>query len=389
MDMSENQGVLDSSRLLRTDPIIAAAYRRSTVKAGDVVVTIGPSYGKLMIVPPELSGANLTQGTARVAAGPSVEPRFLYWALQAQPARQHWESAVGGATFRALNLEPLSMTPMPQVSTEEQRRIVNFLDAEISRLLRVDEARSKMADLFSVREKAIIDGAIAGDEEVLRELGVALPGVEAPSVRLSRICKVIPGYAFASDRFSRDSDGVRLLRGINVGTGSIDWKECVFWPQNESRELNRFALRAGDVVMAMDRPWISTGMRAAVLCPDDVPALLLQRVACLRPAPTLDHYYLFWAIISSHFRVALEGDVTGVSVPHVSGEQIGSFRLRLPSLEIQSGISSAVAKQVSVISEVRNHARIQSELLAERRRALITAAVTGRIDVTTARVVDV
>ena len=77
VDMDDERGVgLDS--LQRTAPDIAAAYARSTVRASDVVVSIGPSFGKAMVVPAELEGANLTQGTARLAPGADVAPRFLF-----------------------------------------------------------------------------------------------------------------------------------------------------------------------------------------------------------------------------------------------------------------------------------------------------------------------
>jgi type I restriction enzyme S subunit len=81
-DMTDEGGVEDSSLLLRTDPEIAAAYARSTVVPGDLVISIGPSFGKVMVVPPELAGANLTQGTARVAVNRPAIARFVFWALR-------------------------------------------------------------------------------------------------------------------------------------------------------------------------------------------------------------------------------------------------------------------------------------------------------------------
>jgi type I restriction enzyme S subunit len=65
--MTDEGGVPVPQDLKRTAPEIAAAYSRSAVRKGDLVVSIGPSYGKVMVVPDELDGANLTQGTrARV-----------------------------------------------------------------------------------------------------------------------------------------------------------------------------------------------------------------------------------------------------------------------------------------------------------------------------------
>src|SRR5207253_2400700 len=81
---------------------LEAAYSRSTIRAGDLVISIGPSFGKLMVVSPELTGANLTQGTARIRLKSSCNPRFVFWALRSSFCQQQWESQVSGATFRAL-----------------------------------------------------------------------------------------------------------------------------------------------------------------------------------------------------------------------------------------------------------------------------------------------
>src|SRR5258708_7031643 len=51
IDMTDHDGVREPENLRRTSAEIALAYRRSTVHPGDIIVTIGPSFGKTMIVP--------------------------------------------------------------------------------------------------------------------------------------------------------------------------------------------------------------------------------------------------------------------------------------------------------------------------------------------------
>ena len=60
------------------------------------------------LVPDELEGANLTQGTARVAVSSANDARYVRWCLRSAPSGAFWDAAVGGATFRALNLAPLA-----------------------------------------------------------------------------------------------------------------------------------------------------------------------------------------------------------------------------------------------------------------------------------------
>jgi type I restriction enzyme S subunit len=171
VDMVGNEGVPDPNLLRRTAPEIAAMYKRSEVRAGDIVVSIGPSFGKVMIVPPELAGANLTQGTARAAPGNDIEGRFLYWALQSHHAIAFWESEVSGATFRALNLEPLGRTPIPRLPLCRQVAIADYLDRETTRISAVVERLGgsassppkSLSGLLLEKRRALITAAVTDE----------------------------------------------------------------------------------------------------------------------------------------------------------------------------------------------------------------------------------
>jgi type I restriction enzyme S subunit len=95
-------------------------------------------------------------------------------------------------------------------------------------------------------------------------------------------------------------------------------------------------LRPGDVVLAMDRPWIEAGLKHATLTEADCPSLLVQRVARLRARPGLDQRYLGYVIRSADFTNYILGVQTGTAVPHISGGQIKAFEFSLPSLEQQA-----------------------------------------------------
>lgn len=116
VDMTERNGVISEEELLRTSPDIAQSYKRSEVKENDLVVSIGPSFGKVMVVPKSLEGANLTQGTARVSISSEYSKDAIFWWLQSKEVKDFWNSSIGGATFHALNLEPLAQTPTPIIS---------------------------------------------------------------------------------------------------------------------------------------------------------------------------------------------------------------------------------------------------------------------------------
>ncbi|MEU8558295.1 restriction endonuclease subunit S [Streptomyces anthocyanicus] len=272
--------------------------------------------------------------------------------------------------------------PLPPL--EEQRRIADFLDAETVRIDRVSEAREAQGALLNLMLSQLVDGATAGDAETLKKLGVSCDSADWGFGKVSRLCQVIPGYAFPSDGFLH-TGGTRLLRGINISVDETSWDETVSWDEDKTPTPQRFHLRGGDLVLGMDRPWISRGMRMTFISGGDLPALLLQRVACLRPkSAEVDMRYVYWSLRSSRFRQAVEGELTGVSVPHLSGDQIGGFTFLLPPLSTQQDISDRLSTHSARIRGLRSTMNHQVELLDERRRALITAAVTGQFDVSTA-----
>lgn len=163
VDMTDRNGVLEESRLLRTSPTIAASYKRSEVFEGDLVCSIGPSYGKVMIVPKSLNGANLTQGTARIAVKSSYSTEAIYWWLQSREVRDFWFTSIGGATFSALNLGPLSETPVPVISFSQGEKVAsdlkNALDGVDSLIEKLSDSLIKHEELLT----SIITSKVSGN----------------------------------------------------------------------------------------------------------------------------------------------------------------------------------------------------------------------------------
>ena len=68
-----------------------------------------------------------------------------------------------------------------------------------------------------------------------------------------------------------------LLRGINVGVSRLKWDETVYWERTPDDALDMYEMKAGDLVIGMDRPLIAEGIRVAKVKESDLPCLLLQR----------------------------------------------------------------------------------------------------------------
>ena len=161
-----------------------------------------------------------------------------------------------------------------------------------------------------------------------------------PVDKLDPNADIQPGFAFKSERFTDNTDDIPLVKGENVHQGYVDWIGAKHWPADEYDSLSKYHLIPGDIVLAMDRPWVTAGLKWSFIKPHDPSSLLVQRVARIRAKEKLDQHYLRHVISSNYFANYLQPIVTGVNVPHISGKQIGAFRIPIPKPKVQRKIAA-------------------------------------------------
>lgn len=183
--------------------------------------------------------------------------------------------------------------------------------------------------------------------------------------KLGRHAEIQPGFAFKSERFTDDPSDVALVKGENVQQGFIDWNASKYWPAGDAGTLRNFELRVGDVVLAMDRPWVTAGLKWAYIKKDDPRSLLVQRVARLRAKKGLDQNYLRCLVSSDYFSNYLQPIVTGVNVPHISGKQIGDFKIPLPSYPIQQKIAAIISTYDELIDNNQRRIALLEKMAEE------------------------
>ena len=295
------------------------------------------------------------------------DPSFWAYALLALDMAKYYYS-LGGGVRQSVKFSdfPNELIYRPDLPTQKQ--ISTFLDRETARIDELIAKKERLTFLLKYR-------AESAREELLWGVGSL--------TKLGHHISILPGYAFSSARFSDNPEHMRLLRGANVGVGEIRWDDTVYWPNEELNGLERFYLSAGDLVMGMDRPWISGGIRVAKITEEDLPCMLLQRVCKITPRSTLDPDYLKSMIESKRFVAYFEPILTGVSVPHISGDQIANFRFPSLSREEQERRMVELDRATRSTSPIIKATELSIHRLREYRAALITAAVTGQIDVDT------
>lgn len=163
-DMSGDELPLGGYSL--TSPEIDSSYSRSKVEAGDIVIAIRATVGKCLPVPPELTGAKLTQGTAKVSPGESVLPIFLLAALRSSSAQNYFDSVAKGATFREITLDALRRTPVAVPQLDEQKRIIEVVTKATSRMNDLIANTTNAIRLLKERRAALISAAVTGQLDV-------------------------------------------------------------------------------------------------------------------------------------------------------------------------------------------------------------------------------
>lgn len=180
-----------------------------------------------------------------------------------------------------------------------------------------------------------------------------------PIVKLGDCVELLAGFAFKSQNFTDKQDDIPLVKGENVSQGCILWDISKRWPASDWASFEKFQLRARDVVVAMDRPWVPAGLKWAYIRTDDPKALLVQRCSRLRSStPKLDQDFLRFVIGGPGFESYVIPITTGVNVPHISGKQILDYEFLLPPLPIQRRIAGILSAYDELIENSQRRIKI-------------------------------
>lgn len=157
--------------------------------------------------------------------------------------------------------------------------------------------------------------------------------------KLGDFVDLITGFPFKSKNYTDNPNDIRLLRGDNIAQQYLRWEKAKFWPKQNTDEYKKYFLQKGDVVLAMDRPWIEAGLKIARVQDKDVPSLLVQRVSRLRGTDRLNSRFLYYVLTNPIFTSYVLGIQTGTGIPHISATQIRDYKFLLPPLDVQEKIA--------------------------------------------------
>jgi len=274
----------------------------------------------------------------------------------------------------------LSVTVPP---VEEQQAIADHLDRETARIDALIEKKTRFIKLLREKRQALITHAVTKglDPNVkMKDSGVEWLG-EVPEHwsfgRLAYACELIVDGTHHSPE-SHPEGAFKYITAKNIKEHGFDFTELTYVSVDQHQEIyNRCSVKTGDVL------YIKDGATAGIAMVNrlDEEFSLLSSVAVIRPKKKrLISVYLAYLLNSGGFKTSVLSQLVGGAITRFTLEMIGNFSVSLPPIEEQRQVVVHLEGMIPRLDVLNGKTERSIDLLKERRAALITAAVTGQID---------
>jgi type I restriction enzyme S subunit len=179
-------------------------------------------------------------------------------------------------------------------------------------------------------------------EELIQDL--CPDGVEYKE--LGEVASILNGYSFKSSEYVES--GIRIIRISDVQKGKVSNKDVKYYPFSLEKEIKKYLLRNGDLVMSLTG---NTG-RVAMINSSILPAGLNQRVACIRANRYLLTRYLFHLFDMDEFENEAMNNSTGGGQKNLSTVWLSKYKIPIPPLPIQQEIVNILDKFTQLEEEL-------------------------------------
>ena len=313
--------------------------------------------------------------------------KYYFYLLLA--ARTELEQMATGNVVKILNSERLGKLPIPVLSAQEAQKIANFLDHETAKIDSLIVKQEKLIELLKEKRQAVISHAVTkglNPNVPMKDSGVEWLGqVPEHWVRyaIKNLCYVNDGnhgeeYPTEAD-FVENGEGVPFIRAGDFEDFRVVSKNLRYISHEKNNSMRKGRLQENDIL------FVNRGATIGKLCIIDkayAGSNLNSQIAYLRADKTLvDYRYLTYFLSSLYTQTNIVSSIYGGALPQYPIQNIINLDVWSGGLEEQSMIADYLDEQVQIIVYLIGKCELAIKLLQERRTALISAAVTGKIDV--------
>lgn len=383
MDKLGECGGIDATAVM---PAAAIAGFTSFAENDTLVAKITPSFenGKGALASGLANGMGF--GTTElhvIRPGKRLDPRYLALLSYSPAFRLPGPSRMKGVAGQKrisddyLRDFEFALPPLPV-----QKRIVEHFSSEAAHIDTLIDRKQRFIDLLLEKRTAVITQAVTKglDPTVeMKDTGVEWLDRYPACWRLQALkhygSKTTVGIVVTPAKYYLD-EGVPSLRSFNIASGLVDAREMAYISAEGNRVNAKSILRASDIVV------VRTGKAGvAAIVPPEMDGANCIDLLIVRKSPQLDTKYL-WYFLSSRAaaeQVALYS--VGSIQAHYNTGTLANMQVTAPLVEEQRRIARYLDEQTAHIDDLTAATRRSIDLLREYRTALISAAVTGQIDI--------
>jgi type I restriction enzyme S subunit len=374
------------------DDVIDKEMASTRVRPQDVLLNItGASLGRCSIVPSDFPAANVNQHVCIIRPiHKSIQPSFLLSAIASNTIQAQIFSSENGTSREGLTFSQIANLVLAVPSNlSEQQAIASFLDRETAKIDALIAKKERLIELLQEKRTAIISHALTKglDPTVpLRDSGVEWLG-EVPAhwkvLSVRRLAGMIEqGWSpVAEDRLaSEDEWGVIKLSAVNQGLFRPEEHKTL--PEDMEAD-KRYEIKAGDFLLTRANTpnlvgdvCVVSNTRPHLMLSDLVYRVFVDDNRVSRK------YLCYWFLCrAGRYQITRDARGSSLSMVKVSQNSIRSWLVALPPFLEQQAIASYLDHETAKIDALIAKIREGIEKLKEYRTGLISAAVTGKIDV--------
>lgn len=315
-----------------------------------------------------------------------IDGKYLAYLLLSDSFIGLVDSTTYGAKMPRANPNEILNIQICRPSLDEQKQIARFLDRETTRIDTLITKKRQLIALLQKKRDAIIDKAVTkgiDSSANLKDSGVSwirqIPATWK-LVRIKYLCKVISkGTTPTTIGSTFISNGIRFIKAENIVNGKVVDEPESFIGIDTHNLLKRSILEKLDVLMVIAGATIG---KVGIVQENILPANTNQAVAFIRlNMPENLSSFLFYWLCSSRLQEQIWLQAVQAAQPNLSLNSIGNFLIPYPSLREASAIVEYLDRSIKKFDLLISKVEKSIEQLLKLRSSLITAAVTGKIDV--------
>jgi len=361
------------------------------VADGDLLVCEGGDVGRAGIVENPQPRTIIQNALHRVRSNKN-DLRFLMFILEHAASQKWFEILCNRSTIAHFTSEKFGALRLPLPEISEQTAIADFLDRETGRVDTLVAKKRRLIELLKEERSVLISRTVTRGlpAEVAREFGVELhtcfkdSGIEWLG-EVPKGWEVLPFTKYVAEKSDyrgktpeKIDSGVFLVTAKNVRMGYIDYETSQEYVAEEDYDeiMRRGLPKIGDILFTTEAPLGNV----ALVDREDV--AMAQRIIRFRmDKKSFDSRYTLYAMMSDHFQNQLKSLSTGSTAEGLKASKLPILKLVCPLLEEQIAIATYLDREITKIDRLVEKVEAVIARLQEYRTALITAAVTGKIDV--------